>query len=168
MQLAQQRWREQEKPDLPLTALGVDVARGGKDKTVLSERYGHWFESLQKHAGSSTPDGQSVAALATVALGDTKAACNLDCIGVGASALDFLVENGVNVNAIAPTFVETPGTEKALSDPAFKADVEERIAALHRIGQPGDVTGAVVFLVSPAASLITGHTIVIDGGWTAR
>ena len=75
---------------------------------------------------------------------------------------------GVNVNAIAPTFVETPGTEKALSDPAFKADVEERIAALHRIGQPGDVTGAVVFLVSPAASLITGHTIVIDGGWTAR
>ena len=75
---------------------------------------------------------------------------------------------GVNVNAIAPTFVETPGTEKALSNPAFKADVEERIAALHRIGQPGDVTGAVVFLVSPAASLITGHTIVIDGGWTAR
>jgi NAD(P)-dependent dehydrogenase (short-subunit alcohol dehydrogenase family) len=77
-------------------------------------------------------------------------------------------ERGVNVNAIAPTFIETPGTDKALSDPAFRADVEDRIAALHRIGQPRDVVGAVVFLASPAASLITGHTIVIDGGWTAR
>ena len=47
-------------------------------------------------------------------------------------------------------------------------DVIERIAALHRIGRPMDVAGAVVFLASPAASLITGDTILIDGGWTAR
>ena len=77
-------------------------------------------------------------------------------------------DRGVTVNAIAPTFIETPGTDKALSDPAFRADVEDRIAALHRIGRPQDVVGAVVFLASPAAALITGHTIVIDGGWTAR
>ena len=57
---------------------------------------------------------------------------------------------------------------EALSDPAFRADVIERIAALHRIGEPVEVAGAVVFLASPAASLITGHTILIDGGWTAR
>jgi NAD(P)-dependent dehydrogenase (short-subunit alcohol dehydrogenase family) len=44
----------------------------------------------------------------------------------------------------------------------------QRIAALHRIGTPADVTGAVVFLASPAASLITGTTIPVDGGWTAR
>jgi NAD(P)-dependent dehydrogenase (short-subunit alcohol dehydrogenase family) len=75
---------------------------------------------------------------------------------------------GITVNAVAPTFIETPGTEPALSDPAFRADVEERIAALHRIGQPTDVANAVVFLASPAAALITGHTLVIDGGWTAR
>jgi len=75
---------------------------------------------------------------------------------------------GITVNCIAPTFIETPGTEPALSDPAFRADVVERIAALHRIGQPSDVTGAVVFLASPAASLITGTTITVDGGWTAR
>jgi NAD(P)-dependent dehydrogenase (short-subunit alcohol dehydrogenase family) len=75
---------------------------------------------------------------------------------------------GITVNAVAPTFIETPGTEKALSDPAFRADVEERIAALHRVGKPDDVAGAVVFLASPAASLITGHTIVVDGGWTSR
>jgi NAD(P)-dependent dehydrogenase (short-subunit alcohol dehydrogenase family) len=74
----------------------------------------------------------------------------------------------ITVNGIAPTFIETPGTEECLSDAAFRADVVERIAALHRIGQPMDVAGAVVFLASPAASLITGHTVVIDGGWTAR
>jgi len=75
---------------------------------------------------------------------------------------------GITVNAVAPTFIETPGTDECLADPAFKADVIERIAALHRIGKPMDVAGSVVFLASPAAALITGHTIVIDGGWTAR
>jgi NAD(P)-dependent dehydrogenase (short-subunit alcohol dehydrogenase family) len=77
-------------------------------------------------------------------------------------------KHGINVNCVAPTFIETPGTEAALSDPAFHADTIERIAALHRIGQPVEVSGAVVFLASPAASLITGHTILIDGGWTVR
>ncbi len=72
------------------------------------------------------------------------------------------------VNAVAPTFIRTPGTSEALSDPAFRADTVERIAALHRVGEPMEVAGAVVFLASPAASLITGHTILIDGGWTAR
>ena len=76
--------------------------------------------------------------------------------------------HGITVNAVAPTFIATPGTEPALADPDFRADVEERIAALHRIGTPEEVAGAVVFLASPAASLITGETIMIDGGWTAR
>jgi NAD(P)-dependent dehydrogenase (short-subunit alcohol dehydrogenase family) len=74
----------------------------------------------------------------------------------------------ITVNSVAPTFIFTPGTEEALADPAFRADVVERIAALHRIGEPMEVAGAVVFLASPAASLITGHTMLIDGGWTAR
>ena len=76
--------------------------------------------------------------------------------------------HGITVNAVAPTFIRTPGTEPALADPAFRADVIERIAGLHRIGEPVDVAGAVVFLASPAASLITGATLLIDGGWTAR
>jgi NAD(P)-dependent dehydrogenase (short-subunit alcohol dehydrogenase family) len=76
--------------------------------------------------------------------------------------------HGINVNAVAPTFIRTPGTEADLADPAFHADVVERIAALHRIGEPVDVAGAVVFLASPAADLITGTTLLIDGGWTAR
>ncbi len=74
----------------------------------------------------------------------------------------------INVNAVAPTFIHTDGTAPALRDEGFRREVVERIAALHRIGEPVEVAGAVVFLASPAASLITGHTIVIDGGWTAR
>jgi NAD(P)-dependent dehydrogenase (short-subunit alcohol dehydrogenase family) len=76
--------------------------------------------------------------------------------------------HGITVNAVAPTFIHTDGTAEALSDPAFEADVLERIAGLHRIGEPMDVAGAVVFLASPAASLITGTTVMVDGGWTAR
>ena len=76
--------------------------------------------------------------------------------------------HGITVNAVAPTFIVTPGTAPALDDAVFKADVVERIAGLHRLGQPMDVAGAIVFLASSAASLITGHTILIDGGWTAR
>ena len=77
-------------------------------------------------------------------------------------------KHNIRVNAVAPTFVHTPGTEHALSDEKFRAQVIENIAALHRIGEPIEVAGAVVFLASPAASLITGHTLLIDGGWTAR
>jgi NAD(P)-dependent dehydrogenase (short-subunit alcohol dehydrogenase family) len=74
----------------------------------------------------------------------------------------------ITVNAVAPTFIHTPGTESYLANPESRSDVVERIAALHRIGEPMEVAGAVVFLASPAASLITGETILIDGGWTAR
>jgi NAD(P)-dependent dehydrogenase (short-subunit alcohol dehydrogenase family) len=76
--------------------------------------------------------------------------------------------HGITVNAVAPTFIRTPGTEAALSDPRFRMDVIERVAALHRIGEPIEVAGVVVFLASPAASLITGETVLVDGGWTAR
>jgi NAD(P)-dependent dehydrogenase (short-subunit alcohol dehydrogenase family) len=76
--------------------------------------------------------------------------------------------HNITVNAVAPTFIKTPGTDDALADATFRADVIERIAALHRIGEPREVSGAVVFLASPAAALITGQTLIIDGGWTAR
>jgi NAD(P)-dependent dehydrogenase (short-subunit alcohol dehydrogenase family) len=76
--------------------------------------------------------------------------------------------HGITVNAVAPTFIRTDGTAPDLADPTFEADVRERIAGLHRIGEPMDVAGGVVFLASPAASLVTGTTLLIDGGWTAR
>jgi NAD(P)-dependent dehydrogenase (short-subunit alcohol dehydrogenase family) len=76
--------------------------------------------------------------------------------------------HSITVNAVAPTFIATPGTAEALEDPDFRDDVIERIAGLHRVGEPMEVTGVVLFLASSAASLITGETILIDGGWTAR
>jgi NAD(P)-dependent dehydrogenase (short-subunit alcohol dehydrogenase family) len=82
-------------------------------------------------------------------------------------AVEWGIHN-ITVNGVAPTFIRTPGTEEALADPAFYADTLERIAALHRVGEPVEVAGSVVFLASHAASLITGDTILIVGGWTAR
>lgn len=73
----------------------------------------------------------------------------------------------INVNAVAPTFIETPGTRKWLDDAEFKDSVQKRIP-LGRIGSPEDVAGPVVFLASSAASMITGATLMIDGGWTIQ
>ena len=73
----------------------------------------------------------------------------------------------INVNAVAPTFIETPGTEPWLKDKDFRQSVVDRIP-LGRIGKPMEVAGAVVFLASDAASLITGEIMLIDGGWTAK
>jgi NAD(P)-dependent dehydrogenase (short-subunit alcohol dehydrogenase family) len=75
--------------------------------------------------------------------------------------------HGIHVNAVAPTFIRTPGTVKWLQDDAFRAELLARIP-LGRVGDPVDVAGAVVFLASPAAAMITGATLMIDGGWTAR
>jgi NAD(P)-dependent dehydrogenase (short-subunit alcohol dehydrogenase family) len=75
--------------------------------------------------------------------------------------------HGITVNAVAPTFIETDGTAPALSDPAFKEHVLASIP-MGRIGQPVEVAGAVVFLASPAASLITGTILLVDGGWSSR
>jgi NAD(P)-dependent dehydrogenase (short-subunit alcohol dehydrogenase family) len=73
----------------------------------------------------------------------------------------------VNVNAVAPTFIRTPGTVKWLENQAFRSDLLNKIP-LGRVGEPVDVCGAVVFLASPAAALINGATLLIDGGFTAR
>jgi NAD(P)-dependent dehydrogenase (short-subunit alcohol dehydrogenase family) len=80
-------------------------------------------------------------------------------------AIDWAPDN-VNVNAIAPTFVWTPMAAPMLEDPAVH-DASVRRIPLGRIGQPRDMAGAAVFLVSPAARLVTGHTLPVDGGWTA-
>jgi NAD(P)-dependent dehydrogenase (short-subunit alcohol dehydrogenase family) len=73
----------------------------------------------------------------------------------------------INVNAVAPTFIRTPGTVKWLEDDDFRQDLLARIP-LGRVGEPPDVAASVVFLCSPAAAMITGTTLLIDGGWTAR
>lgn len=72
----------------------------------------------------------------------------------------------INVNAVGPTFVDTPLTRPMFADAAFRAEVLSHIP-LGRLGNPEDIAGAVVFLASPAADLVTGHTLLVDGGWTA-
>ncbi len=81
-------------------------------------------------------------------------------------ALEWAKYN-ITVNAVAPTFIKTPGTKKWLEDKDFRKSVQSRIP-LGRIGTPEEVAEPVVFLASPAASLITGATLMIDGGWTIQ
>lgn len=75
-------------------------------------------------------------------------------------------KHGITVNAIAPTFVDTPQVAMLLDDPAFKAGVIGRIP-LGRVGGTGDLTGAVIFFCSDASSFVTGQILGIDGGLTA-
>lgn len=74
--------------------------------------------------------------------------------------------HAVTVNAVAPTFIETPLTAPMFEDEAFKAEVLRRIP-MGRIGRVEEVSAAVAFLASPAASLVTGQILLIDGGWVA-
>lgn len=75
--------------------------------------------------------------------------------------------HGVTVNAVAPTFIRTPGTSERLDQPEFLADVLSRIP-VGTVGSTADVAGAVCYLASPAARLVTGTVLVVDGGWTAQ
>jgi len=72
----------------------------------------------------------------------------------------------INVNAIAPTYVRTPLVQALLEDEAIRKEVVGRIP-LGRVAEPEDIAGSVVFLASPASDFVTGHTLLVDGGWTA-
>ena len=83
-----------------------------------------------------------------------------------AFALD-LAQYGIRSNTIAPTFIETPMTAPMFEDAAFKASVLAKIK-LGRIGKPEDLMGAVLFLASDASAMMTGTSLIVDGGWTAE
>jgi len=81
-------------------------------------------------------------------------------------ALD-LAPHQIRVNTVCPTFIETPMTQPFLADPAFRESVVSKIK-LGRVGQVEDLMGAMVFLASDASALMTGSSLVVDGGWTAE
>ncbi|MFB4282536.1 MULTISPECIES: SDR family NAD(P)-dependent oxidoreductase [unclassified Nonomuraea] len=141
---------------LQVNLKGTFLASQAAGRVMIGQGYGR-IVNVGSQAGEVALPGESIYCMTKAAIAHLTR-----CLAVEWGP------HGITVNNVAPTFIRTPGTAPALSDPAFEADVIERIAALHRIGEPMDVAGAVLFLASPAASLVTGHTLVIDGGWTVR
>ena len=78
-----------------------------------------------------------------------------------------LAPRGIRVNSVAPTFIETPMTKPMLDNPDFLGFVKSMIP-LGKIGQPEDVAAAVLYLASPASRMVTGTSLLVDGGWTAH
>ena len=78
-----------------------------------------------------------------------------------------LAPQGIRVNSVAPTFIETPLTKPMLDDPEFKKFVFDMIP-MGKMGTIDDVVAAVMYMVSPAAGMVTGHSLKVDGGWTAQ
>ena len=76
-------------------------------------------------------------------------------------------KDGIRVNAVAPTFVETPLTKQWLDDPAFRAEVLERRLPTGELAEIADVANAVRYLACDASHSVTGHILKVDGGWTA-
>jgi len=122
-------------------------------KLMMAQKSGRII-NISSQAGSVVLKGEAIYCM-------TKAAINhlTRCLAVEWAPY------GINVNSVAPTFIWTDGTRPSLADPDFHAHVLGHIP-LGRIGDPIDVAGTVVFLASPAASLITGANIMVDGGWS--
>lgn len=78
-----------------------------------------------------------------------------------------LAPRGIRVNSVAPTFVETPMTKPMLADPEF-SDFVKKMIPLGQVASTDDVAEAVLYLSSPAGRMITGHSLLVDGGWTAQ
>ena len=151
-----ERVNEQDFDDtLAVNLKGTFFTAQAVGKVMIKQRRGRII-NISSQAGFVALPTESV-------YGMTKAAIShlTKCL-----ALEWARYN-ITVNAVAPTFIATPGTKQWLDDPAFRASVRKRIP-LGRIGQPMEVAGPVVFLASPAASLITGATLMIDGGWTIQ
>jgi NAD(P)-dependent dehydrogenase (short-subunit alcohol dehydrogenase family) len=122
-------------------------------KAMIQRRNGRII-NMSSQAGSVVLHGESIYCM-------TKAAINhlTRCLA------SEWAPHGITVNSIAPTFIYTDGTAPALSDPDFKRRTLANIP-LGRVGDPKEVAAAVVFLASPAASLITGANLLVDGGWS--
>lgn len=124
-------------------------------KTMIQRKKGRII-NMSSQAGSVVLHGEAIYCM-------TKAAINhlTRCLA------SEWAPHGITVNSVAPTFIYTEGTAPALSDPDFKRRTLAQIP-LGRIGDPKDVAAAVVFLASPASSLITGTNLLVDGGWSVQ
>jgi hypothetical protein len=100
LELAIKRYEVGVRPDGPVSCIGVDVARGGGDRTVITLRTKHWFDPQRAYPGAMTPDGETVAQLVLAMRGTSQCRVNVDVIGVGASAFDSLRRH-IGAHAVA-------------------------------------------------------------------
>ena len=99
IEAAMKRWQPQGKEGKFMDSVGVDVARGGRDQTIISTRYGPWYDSLKAFPGTETPDGAVTAGIVVSTVHDG-APIHVDVIGVGGAVYDWLTSNNLQVIAV--------------------------------------------------------------------
>lgn len=151
----------------------VDVTEADWDAVVNTDLRGAFFcaQAVGKHMIQRGQGGQIINTASQVGLvGYTErvayCAAKAGVINMTRVLAIEWARHGITVNSIAPTFVNTPFVAALLQAPEIRQEVLSRIP-MGRLAETEDIVGAVLYLASPAAAMVTGHTLVIDGGWTA-
>jgi len=156
--------RRHPAADFPLEEWDAVIRTNLDSVFVLSQRLGRGM--IERGAGKIV----NVASLLSFQGGITVPAYTASkhaVAGLTKALANEWARHGVQVNAIAPGYFSTDNTERLRADPDRLRDISARIPAA-RWGEPGDLAGAVVFLVSRASDYVNGHVLVVDGGWMAR
>lgn len=159
---------------LNVPQLAFDVTEDAWDRVLDVNLKGLFFvaQAVGRQMRDQQPSGGSIINVASqmgiVGYTQRAAYCSSKAGAVNLSrVLAFeWAEHQIRVNAVCPTFVETPLTRPMFEDAAFKADVFSRIP-LGRLATPQDVADAVVYLAGDTSAMVTGHALLVDGGWTA-
>jgi 2-deoxy-D-gluconate 3-dehydrogenase len=177
--LVDRLWDEGEGVDAVVNNAGINIPQAAVDvseqawDTVLDTNLKGTFLVSQAVAQRWIGEGRrgavvNITSQAGIVAIDLRAAYGSAKAGIVNLTRELALEwaaSGIRVNAVAPTFVSTQMTRPMLADPAFQQKVLSMIP-LGRIAATEEVAAAVMFLISKAAPIITGHTLVVDGGWT--
>lgn len=140
---------------LAVNVKGVFLGAQAAARVMLPQRHGRIINMASQYGLVADPNRSNYITSKAAVIGLTRAL-----------AVEWAPHN-VQVNAIGPAFIPTPPNAAYVAEEAGRQEVLAKIP-LGRLGTPEDVAGAVIYLASPAASWLTGHTLVVDGGWTAR